>query len=103
MTSGPEDVTIDCGDIPAAITLTATDACNGDIIAELSETRTEGDCSNNYTLVRIWTATDACGNASSTSQVITVQDSEAPVLVGVPDSDAAVCTDIQTQQLYSYR
>ena len=34
----------------------------------------------NYTITRTWTATDASGNSSSKSQVITVEDKTAPVI-----------------------
>jgi hypothetical protein len=38
------------------------------------------DCEQTYT--RIWTAQDACGNASTTVQRIIATDNEAPVFVG---------------------
>ena len=43
-------------------------------------------------LTRVWTATDNCGNVATATQVITVQDTTDPVLVGVP-ADATVECD----------
>ena len=39
-----------------------------------------GGCEDEYTLTRTWTAEDNCGNTSSCSQVITVEDNTAPVI-----------------------
>jgi len=63
-------------------TVTATDDCDGSVTVSFSESRTDGACPNSYTLTRTWTATDACGNISTTTQTLTVQDTTAPVLSG---------------------
>ncbi|WP_158629415.1 HYR-like domain-containing protein, partial [Flavobacterium microcysteis] len=52
-----------CDNIPAAATLTATDAC-GTATVTFAETRTDGACAGSYTLTRKWTATDLCGNTA---------------------------------------
>ncbi|MFK7774049.1 MAG: LamG-like jellyroll fold domain-containing protein [Saprospiraceae bacterium] len=49
-----------------------------------SEVRTDGSCDSDYTLTRTWTATDHCGNDSTMTQVITVEDNTPPVLFGIP-------------------
>ena len=38
------------------------------------ETRSGGQCAQGYTLVRTWTARDACGNESSRTQTLTVAE-----------------------------
>ena len=54
----------------------------------------EGNCENAYTIVRTWTATDACGNASSAQTVYEVVDQTAPYFTSVP-SDITVACDSQ--------
>ena len=76
----PMDVTVECDAVPMAMTLTATDNCS-EVGVEYAETRTDGNCESNYVLIRIWTATDACGNVTSHKQTINVQDTIAPAFV----------------------
>ena len=47
---------------------------------EFDETRIDGDCANQYTLERSWTATDASGNTASFDTIIHVVDETPPVL-----------------------
>src|SRR5204862_7047293 len=50
-------------------------------------------CANNYTEVRTWDATDACGNHSATvSQTITVQDTTPPTIGGQGGNATIECT-----------
>lgn len=84
--NAPDDVTIQCTDpIPAVAVFTATDNCEpGDeevVDAVLTEDTVLNPLGLNgcYTIVRTWTATDACGNVAGHTQVITVEDNEAPV------------------------
>ena len=60
------------------------DNCGGEVSVTFAERREDGNCENSYTLIRTWTATDACGNNTTTSQTITVTDDKVPVLSGVP-------------------
>jgi hypothetical protein len=93
----PADVTVNCEGVPAAAVLTATDNCDqapAVVYAQVSTQTASGIGHYNYTLTRTWTATDACGNASSKTQVVTVQDITAPVLVGVPADVTAECSAV---------
>ncbi len=86
--------TVECDAIPNAETLTATDNC-GDAIVTVEDVKTNGNCPNNYTIARTWTATDECGLTATHTQVITVQDTTAPVPTTTFEETLNVsCTDI---------
>jgi hypothetical protein len=87
----PANITVECDAVPAAAMVTATDACDPAPVVTMSEVRTNGNCNNNYTLTRTWTATDACGNSAQQSQVITVRDTHAPVLSAAPANVTVEC------------
>jgi gliding motility-associated-like protein len=74
----PSDVTVECSNVPAAATLTATDACGVNV--KFSEEMIASDCASEYIMTRIWTATDNTGNAISHTQIISVEDNSAPTL-----------------------
>ena len=84
----PANITVSCDAIPtAATTVKATDDCSDcskKPFIPMEETTTKSTCAGSYTITRIWTATDDCGNAAKGTQVITVIDNIAPVLTGVP-------------------
>src|SRR5690606_34886046 len=75
----PADVNVSCDAVPTAETLTATDNC-GSAIVIYDEVRIDGSCINSYILTRTWVATDACGNETRHTQVVTVEDVTAPVV-----------------------
>jgi hypothetical protein len=93
LSDAPANVTVECNAVPAAAILTATDNCSTPVVT-YSEVRTDGNCSGNYTLTRTWIATDACGNTSSKTQVITVQDTQAPVLSAAPANVTVECNAV---------
>jgi gliding motility-associated-like protein len=78
----PPDITIECGeDESSANTGEATsDSTCGPVIITQSDVETEGTCGNIKTIVRTWTATDQCGNVTSGNQIITVEDTQPPLL-----------------------
>ena len=87
-------ITVECDSIPNAETITATDNCS-DVTIEVNDVRTDGDCPNNYIILRTWTATDECGLMTAHTQTITVQDTTAPVPTSTFDDTLNVsCTDI---------
>ena len=86
----PSDITVDCKNIPAPISLNVKDNCDIKLTSVFpTDKTTAGSCPSNYSIVRTWVATDACGNATQKFQRITVKDSIAPVLANVP-SDITV-------------
>ncbi|MCF8239254.1 MAG: HYR domain-containing protein [Saprospiraceae bacterium] len=71
------NVTINCNTpVPSAPILTATDNCGP---ASISMVETTGGTNCGYTLTRLWTASDDCGNTSTRQQVVTVTDTSPPV------------------------
>ena len=91
----PSDVSVDCESVPVAATVTATDNCSSIPLGVVfSEVQTAGNCAGNYSLLRTWTATDECGNASSCSQTITVSDTDGPVLSGCPSDVSVDCESV---------
>ena len=77
----PADLTIGCDeslpDIPALVY--ALDACPGIYVTYYeNSTQQLGNACQNYTISRIWEATDRCGNTAIDSQLITVIDVSAP-------------------------
>ncbi|MEZ4803131.1 MAG: hypothetical protein R2797_10185 [Gelidibacter sp.] len=91
----PQDMTVECDSVPEPAVLTATDACS-EASVDYNQVRTDGDCPNNYTLTRTWTASDCAGNTIEHVQVITVQDTTPPVLIGTlpqGESNINACFD----------
>jgi ribosomal protein S26 len=82
----PSSISVNCAaDIPEAAVLTADDNCAGVIDAPtvtFKEVKSNEQCVNKFKLTRTWTATDICGNTSTYTQVITVNDTQAPVFDG---------------------
>ncbi len=88
--TSPAEIVLNCGEsIPM---LMATDAC-GTIASTTFEDSQSiiASCPNApQAFERIWTVTDACGNATTFAQSITIIDNEGPVFSGVP---ADACND----------
>ncbi|KAB1070327.1 gliding motility-associated C-terminal domain-containing protein [Tamlana haliotis] len=83
---------VECDAVPVPETLTATDIC-GTASVTFNEVRTNGNCVNNYKLTRTWTAQDECGLITTHRQIITVQDTTAPVFVEAMPGDITVECD----------
>ncbi len=71
--------------------VTVSDNCTGQVTVTVTDVITAGSCANKYTITRRWTATDICGNTSSATQTITVDDLTPPIISGVPSSQTYSC------------
>ena len=90
----PAPLAVQCAnDVPAAAELTATDNCSGTITGVPADVVTPGDCPNSFVVTRTWTFTDECDNASTVSQTITVEDTQAPVAPEASAPLAVQCAD----------
>jgi predicted outer membrane repeat protein len=83
LSATPANITVECTP-PQAAFVTAKDNCSPNVSVVLKEVRTDGACAQTYTLTRTWTATDACGNTATASQVIQVQDTKPPFVLFPP-------------------
>jgi len=90
----PPDAIVSCEDIPLKADPSASDACDPAPVLSFVESETPGGCAAERVITRTWTAGDACGNAASLSQVITVVDDVAPQISGVPADVVVSCDDI---------
>ncbi len=94
-TSIPKNITVDCDKIPLVPVISATDIFGAAAVINASETKTNSitTCPSAYILTRKWTAKDNCGNVTTATQIITVQDTTAPVFTFVPPDVTIGCKD----------
>src|SRR5207244_397890 len=88
----PSDKTVECtADTSPAGTgqATGSDTC-GAVTISHTDAFAPG-CGNTGVITRTWTATDACNNATSAAQKITVVDTTKPSLT-VPSDKTVECT-----------
>ncbi len=63
------------------------------IAAAFMQTETPGQCAGSRIVTRKWTLTDNCNNQNTHTQVITVTDTDAPVLTPKPANIGLSCSD----------
>ncbi len=96
----PNDITVECdvdiNDLSILGDVTnETDNCTTELEATYSDIITTETCTNGYTITRTWTLVDACNNSVSYNQIITVQDTTAPILITeYQETDTANCIEI---------
>lgn len=85
------DISVDCGD---SLSLPIVDDNCGEVHLSYIDTAEVGSCDSGFTFVRVWTATDLCGNMTTFSQnVMTSPDTTAPVFSYVPPDQVFDCED----------
>ena len=87
------NTTAECDNIPTAAEVTATDSCDPEVSVSFIETTEEGNCAGSYTITRIWTSMDDCGNEASFTQTIQVVDTTAPEFNEFPIYTSAECNE----------
>ncbi len=91
----PADVSIECDEStlpPNTGTATANDNCSPPLpTIDYDDTITGGTCPQEYTISRVWTATNSVGNSVSCVQTITVEDNTPP-LITCPINVTVQCT-----------
>jgi hypothetical protein len=79
----PANLTLECDqptDPAHTGTATAVDACGAPTVTFTDDVVANATCAAQKVITRSWQATDVCGNSSGCQQVITVQDTTAPVI-----------------------
>ena len=90
----PGDLTLQCGEaIPSQATLTASDACQGDLEVVMAQSSSAGSCGNTSVTLYVWTATDGCTESISHTQTITVVDTVGPAITCPSDALTLECGD----------
>jgi hypothetical protein len=93
ISSGPEDLAIQCyNDVPAIDlgSISATDNCQV-VSVSASDDMAGDECE--ATITRTYTVSDGCGNSTNYVQVITVNDNTAPVITEGPEDVTVACAD----------
>lgn len=87
----PADTTLNCADVSGLNPVVEfTQVCFNTVLTQTEEVQ-QGNCPSNYTLIRTYTLTDACGNTVSQAWTVTVSDNNPPIFTGVPDDLELVC------------
>ena len=89
----PEDIFVSCPEVPVLELATAFDECTNENLEVLEEIETVVSNCGLITLVRTFSATDACGNTATGLQTITVSDTTSPVFSFIPSDFDFDCAD----------
>src|SRR5690606_41445119 len=83
----PADATVECDEVPAVGTATATDNCDTDVtVTYIGETRTDGACTDTYSLTRTWRASSEERRVGKESQTGRVRDNDATESTATADA-----------------
>ena len=91
-----ENITIACNQAFPDIDFTIIDNCDNDIMIVETRDTTGNPC--NYQVVRTFTATDDCGNATARTQNLNITDDQAPIFSVFPQNqDVTIFSGEQVQ------
>ncbi len=90
ISSLPSPSTVACPTAPSFVALRASGSCSAVATSNMDST-VGGGCPGNYNVTRYWTAADACGVSTTTSQLITVIDTMPPTFVALPAASTTNC------------
>ncbi|MEN9609787.1 MAG: hypothetical protein RLZZ628_601, partial [Bacteroidota bacterium] len=90
----PLDASVKCDAVPAPAAVRATSVCDNNVSLVYTQTRTNGVCSNRYTLTRQWVATDRNNRVTTGIQILTVLDTVPPVILDVPANVTVRCDSV---------
>ncbi|MFY8138567.1 MAG: hypothetical protein ACOVMR_10700, partial [Flavobacteriales bacterium] len=93
----PEAVTFECDEEVVRIDATASDLCHAaTTTVSVEEELIEGECINEYTIIRTFTANDGCGNSAVATQTISVVDTTAPTFNDFDVYVSVECTEVES-------
>lgn len=87
----PADTLLECDEVVPNTDPLAIDNCDTSVLIVLVEQITPGACTANQSILRTWTATDDCGNSTTSSQTLTIVDSTPPALSSLPADTLLAC------------
>jgi len=88
----PQDISVSCGTAePTVINPTITKNYYQTPRLSRQDRRENGTCVGSYKIIRIWTATDACGNTATVSQTVSIVVNNAPTFANVPQNVTVAC------------
>jgi parallel beta-helix repeat protein len=93
--SCPAPVTVPCASAvpaPDPSSVTAADNCGTVRVSFVNDVITNQACANRFTVIRTYRATDSAGNSTTCQQIITVNDTSAPVITSSPSNLTVECS-----------
>jgi len=103
LTGVPADATFECDvTVPLAPTVSADDTCATNLTVQHTSSKGAQTCDDEYSIVRVWSATDDCSNVAYKTQTITIIDSQAPTITIADSSGEHTHLDNYTDQEYGH-
>ena len=91
--TGPDlgDFVVPCTGAAGLPVVSASDGCDPDPTLTLDSVVIASVCDTLYHVLRTWTATDACGRATTATQRLMVIDLTSPIVLDVPADTTLLC------------